>query len=72
MIEVDKCVLTKEDDNPYLIAEAKLNPMGGVYPGWYQELIHDFKDICFIRYPQRKLEESSSKKDDQLISYGCQ
>ena len=40
MIEVEESAVTKKDDNPHPIAEAKLNPMGGaVYLGLYQELI---------------------------------
>ena len=73
MIEVDKSDVTKKDDNPYLIAEAKLNPIGGgVYPGLYHQLVQVLKEISFIRFPQRKSYESSTKKDDQLKSYGCQ
>ena len=64
---------TKKDDNSHLITETRLKPMGGgVYPGLYQELIYVLKEICFIRFPQRQFNETSSEKDDQLKSYGCQ
>ena len=37
---IEESAKTEKDDNPHLITETRLKPMGGgVYPGLYQELI---------------------------------